>query len=125
MKVYNYNAHTKAYTFEEDADPDPMRPGRWLIPAHSTIIKPPEVSDNEVACFNEDSKAWLTVHKDVIIKQSIVPYNILRSREYPSIFEYIDGVVKNDYEQINKYIKACLEVKARYPKPKTIINYEI
>lgn len=39
-----------------------------------------------------------------------------RAKEYPSFFDYIDGVVKNDQEQINKYISDCLLVKAKYPK---------
>lgn len=45
-------------------------------------------------------------------------YKINRQLEYPSITEYIDGIVKNDQTQINNYIEACLKVKAKYPKPK-------
>ena len=41
----------------------------------------------------------------------------LRAREYPPITDYIDGVVKGDQEQIDKYIADCLAVKAKYPKP--------
>ncbi len=40
-----------------------------------------------------------------------------RKNEYPPIEEYIDGVVKNDQNQINQYIQKCLAVKAKYPKP--------
>ena len=40
-----------------------------------------------------------------------------RAAEYPSITEYIDGVVKGDQAQIQAYIDACLAVKAKYPKP--------
>lgn len=114
MKVYNYNSSTKFYTFEEEADPDPLLPGRWLIPAWATKVKPPEVKENEVACFDEKEKTW----KVIEVKQLEIPYHILRAREYPSIFDYIDGVVKNDHKQINKYIKACKKIKAKYPKPK-------
>jgi len=39
-----------------------------------------------------------------------------RQLEYPSIYDYIDGIVKNDKEQIQRYIDQCLEVKAKYPK---------
>jgi hypothetical protein len=39
-----------------------------------------------------------------------------RRTEYPSILDYIDGVVKGDQAQIDTYIAACLAVKARYPK---------
>jgi len=40
-----------------------------------------------------------------------------RAKEYPSINDYIDGVVKSDQAQIQTYIDACLAVKAKYPKP--------
>ena len=40
-----------------------------------------------------------------------------RAAEYPSINNYIDGVVKGDQAQIQAYIDACLAVKAKYPKP--------
>jgi hypothetical protein len=40
-----------------------------------------------------------------------------RAQEYPPMTDYLDGVVKNDQEQIDKYIADCLAVKARYPKP--------
>jgi hypothetical protein len=40
-----------------------------------------------------------------------------RASEYPSITDYLDGVVKQDQAQIDKYIADCLAVKAKYPKP--------
>lgn len=42
-----------------------------------------------------------------------------RAAEYPSINNYIDGVVKGDQAQIQTYIDACLAVKLKYPKPST------
>lgn len=44
-------------------------------------------------------------------------YQQQRSREYPPITDYIDGLVKGDQSQIDKYISDCLAVKAKYPKP--------
>ena len=44
-------------------------------------------------------------------------YAIKRSREYPPITDYLDGIVKGDQAQIDKYIADCLAVKAKYPKP--------
>jgi hypothetical protein len=43
-------------------------------------------------------------------------YKFARAREYPPITDYIDGVVKGDQVQIDKYIADCLAVKARFPK---------
>jgi hypothetical protein len=39
-----------------------------------------------------------------------------RAAEYPPMTDYLDGVVKNDQAQIDKYIADCLAVKAKYPK---------
>ena len=43
-------------------------------------------------------------------------YKYQRVAEYPPITDYIDGVVKGDQAQIDKYIADCLAVKAKYPK---------
>ena len=43
-------------------------------------------------------------------------YIAKRASEYPPITDYIDGVVKNDQAQIDKYIADCLAVKAKFPK---------
>ena len=39
-----------------------------------------------------------------------------RQNEYPDFRDYLDGVVKSDQDQIDKYIADCLAVKAKYPK---------
>jgi hypothetical protein len=115
MKVYNYNPNNKVYTYAEEADPDPLVPGRWLIPANATTVEPVRPArENELLIFNEDDQVWNIIEKPV----SVIPYNILRAQAYPSIFDYIDGVVKNDHKQIDKYIRACKAVKKKYPKPK-------
>ena len=44
-------------------------------------------------------------------------YIAKRQAEYPNVIDYIDGVVKGDQAQINKYIADCQAVKAKYPKP--------
>ena len=43
-------------------------------------------------------------------------YIAKRQAEYPNVIDYIDGVVKGDQAQIDKYIADCLAVKAKYPK---------
>jgi hypothetical protein len=43
-------------------------------------------------------------------------YKAKRAFEYPPITDYLDGVVKGDQTQIDKYIADCLAVKAKYPK---------
>jgi hypothetical protein len=59
--------------------------------------------------------------RDLDIAQQVefakTQYQRDRASEYPSITDYIDGVVKSDQTQIQAYIDACLAVKAKYPKP--------
>jgi hypothetical protein len=43
-------------------------------------------------------------------------YKAKRIAEYPPITDYLDGVVKGDQAQIDKYIADCLAVKTKYPK---------
>ena len=46
-------------------------------------------------------------------------YKAKRSAEYPPITDYLDGIVKSDQAQIDKYIADCQAVKAKYPKQGT------
>ena len=46
-------------------------------------------------------------------------YIAKRQAEYPPITDYLDGVVKGDQAQIDKYIADCLAVKTKYPKVTT------
>ena len=43
-------------------------------------------------------------------------YKSQRAAEYPPYTDYLDGVVKADQAQIDKYIADCQAVKAKYPK---------
>ena len=39
-----------------------------------------------------------------------------RINAYPPHTDYLDGIVKGDQAQVDKYIADCLAVKALYPK---------
>jgi hypothetical protein len=43
-------------------------------------------------------------------------YKDKRAAEYPSMIDYLDGIVKADQAQIDKYIADCQAVKSKYPK---------
>lgn len=51
------------------------------------------------------------------IAAAAVAYKAQRAAEYPSMADYLDGIVKGDAAQVQAYINACLAVKAKYPKP--------
>jgi hypothetical protein len=57
LVAYNYDPETFAYTNTTSmADPDPMEPGRYLIPAHSTLDVPPFLPDakRQTAVWRDD-----------------------------------------------------------------------
>ena len=43
-------------------------------------------------------------------------YKSKRASEYPPVTDWLDGMVKGDQAQIDKYIADCLATKAKYPK---------
>ena len=65
-----------------------------------------DADGNEVAYDKAAVQAYVDAHA----------YIAKRASEYPPITNYIDGVVKGDQAQIDKYIADCLAVKAKYPK---------
>ena len=65
-----------------------------------------DTDGNEVAYDKSAVQAYVDSHA----------YIAKRAAEYPSITDYLDGVVKGDQAQINKYIADCQAVKAKYPK---------
>ena len=66
-----------------------------------------DVNNNEVV-YDENA---------VIVEMDKVAYIARRQAEYPDFKEYLDGIVKGDQAQIDKYIADCQTVKAKYPKP--------
>jgi hypothetical protein len=50
-------------------------------------------------------------------KSAAPTYAELRAAAYPPLLDLIDGLVKDDAAQIQRYKDACLAVKQQYPKP--------
>lgn len=44
-------------------------------------------------------------------------YAELRKKEYPPITDYLDAIVKEDLEEVQKYKDSCMAIKTKYPKP--------
>lgn len=62
---------------------------------------------------------WVTAPEWAVIQEVNKPiptYAELRRAEYPPVTDYLDGIVRGDAAQVQKYINDCLEVKAKYPK---------
>jgi hypothetical protein len=58
----------------------------------------------------------LAKQQELITEYNSKKYQRDRANEYPDFKEYLDGIVKGDQSQIDKYIADCLAVKAKYPK---------
>ena len=86
----NYKAPDNSLHFIDSADYE------YLLPAGSIAITDAEV------------EALRPVY--------IPTYAEKRAAEYPSMTDYLDGMVKGDQAQIDKYIADCLAVKTKYPK---------
>ena len=77
-------------------------------------------SEGNIPFTAEEEAEWEAMQTAFAAEQATfeaTKYQRDRAAEYPSINNYIDGVVKGDQAQIQAYIDACLAVKAKYPKP--------
>jgi hypothetical protein len=86
----HYKAPDNSVHFLDSADYE------YLLPAGSV-----QITDEEAEALRP--KTELT-------------YAEKRAAEYPPMTDYLDGVVKGDQAQIDKYVADCLAVKAKYPK---------
>ena len=65
--------------------------------------------DGSVAITDEEAESLRPKPPELTYAQK-------RAAEYPAMTDYLDGVVKGDQAQIDKYITDCQAVKAKYPK---------
>jgi len=94
MKHYK-DSNGEVFAYEEDGSQDHL------------IGDKVSITDAEANSLNETN-----------YQQRLAAYDYAKKRmlEYPPVADYIDGVVKGDQAQIDKYIADCLAVKAKYPK---------
>ena len=80
------------------------------------IVYPQIISAVEANAFDVDGNP---VQYDMAQVQAYIDANAYKAKriaEYPPMTDYLDGVVKGDQAQIDKYIADCQAVKAKYPK---------
>ena len=103
-----------------EADESPLEKGVYLMPAGTVDTKVPDLKDGYLFKWNGSNFAYEEIPVIEPITEPdppILTYAELRQREYPPMADYLDGIVKGDQMQIDKYIADCLAVKAKYPKP--------
>lgn len=107
--------HLGYYDGITEADESPLEPGVYLMPAGTIDVDPPSIPEGQRARWNEGE--WVFEDDPSQQPDPEPTYADLRRAEYPDIRDYLDGVVKGDQAQIDRYIADCLAVKAKYPKP--------
>jgi len=101
----------------------------FILPAYSTNKAPPSKLEKGFEWkFLKGDWYASEILKVEVKKELELSYKDKRSTEYPSQYDYLDGVVKSHSKdqlvheegvaQIEKYVADCLAVKAKYPKPK-------
>ena len=56
---------------------------------------------------------WGLTINDAVVARVVLD---IRKKSFPPMADYLDGIVKGDTAQVQKYIDDCLAVKAKYPK---------
>lgn len=59
---------------------------------------------------------WTAEEKAAHAEAEANAWKSQREQAYPPHADYLDGIVKGDQAQVDKYIADCLAVKAQYPK---------
>jgi len=77
-------------------------------------------AEGNIPFTKEEEEQWDKQEAEFLNDENLkklTEYKQLRAREYPDYREYLDAIVKNNQEQLQAYIDACLAIKAKYPKP--------
>ena len=101
------------------ADPSPLEPDVYLMPANTVDADAPTVPDGHLAKWAGEWVFEVIPEPEVEPEPELPPLTWAQSRAaaYPPMTDYLDGVVKGDQAQIDAYIAACLAVKSENPKP--------
>ena len=59
MEWYRYNQNTMEYEHPVNCQPNPARPGEFLIPPSATELEPPSIKEHEIQVFQPQSKTWI------------------------------------------------------------------
>ena len=102
--------------------------GQWYVPYAITSSTDKEgvisYEASEVASktlFAHDLNAVVPAGNDADVIEAVKHgIRLQRAAEYPPIQVFLDGIAKDDQDQIDEYKAACLAVKAKYPFPEEL-----
>lgn len=99
--------------------------GKWCVPYNiqsninrdGIIIYSAEVAEC-MTLFEHDIRQVIPSGYDADVLEAVKHgIRLQRAEEYPPFADYLDGVAKDDADQIAAYKAACLAVKERHPFP--------
>jgi hypothetical protein len=79
-------------------------------------------AQNTIVTHNADGTTttevvdWTAEETAAHAEAEAIAWKGARIAAYPPHADYLDGIVKGDQAQVDKYIADCLAVKALYPK---------
>jgi len=129
MKVKYYSlSNNGLFEFEGECQPNPRVPGEYLLPAHSTVIPPPDEKQGFDRFFDRKMEVWgYQAIPDLPDppKEPEPPWDNLRRSAYfsesdPLLYEYLfDSERKDKTAEVSKeaWLEKVKEIKERYPKP--------
>jgi hypothetical protein len=99
--------------------------GEWLVPYAITstadedgVVTYEAKEAASKTLFAHDLNAVVPAGHDADVLEAIKHgIRLQRAAEYPPASDYLDGVAKDDADQIAAYKAVCLAVKAKYPFP--------
>lgn len=99
--------------------------GKWRVPYNIQS----SVNDDGITTYTAEVAECMTLFEHDIRQVILSGYDadvleavkhgirLQRAEEYPPVADYLDGVAKDDADQIAAYKAACLAVKERHPFP--------
>jgi hypothetical protein len=118
MKIYHYDRTSGVYLGSSDADPSPLEPGQYLVPANSVAQEPPLPASGKQAVWNngwslQNIPAPPTPSPDPAPATNEERRSVAYTQESdPLFFKYQRGEATRE-----EWLAKIEEIKARYPDP--------
>jgi hypothetical protein len=89
MRVHHYDTRG-LYLGSSDADPSPLEPGEFLIPARATSIEPPEFPDGKTALW--DGAGWSLTNQRQTTPEDEAAFKLAQFlKDNPDVASLIDA----------------------------------
>jgi hypothetical protein len=87
VKIYHYDPASFELIGQDDAEPNPLAPGEFLIPAHATNVPPPVARAFESPVFDPSTKQWHTVDVSYRFADNVLRVIAQRLAEVGPLFD--------------------------------------